>query len=1536
MFSMFSNLPRPVQALSMLVGGAGLFSTIMAVANPDNPIFKWIAISIIAVIVVLLLFKGVLILIDKSKSGPFASLLTKAGGRASADPAQKARMDDMRKKFEEGLKTFKSAGKDVYSLPWFILVGPSGSGKTEAMRHCNVGFPPGLQDHLQGSGGTLNMHWWFTNHAVVLDTAGRMFMEESTDGGSTEWKELLKSLKAARPNAPINGMLLVISSESLLKDSAEKIEATAGAIARQLDVVQRTLDVRFPVFVVITKCDKIVGFRDFFETINSPDLQHQILGWSNPASLDEAFKPDQVDKHLESVRQKLLKRRFGLLQNPVHTADPNLRRTDQVDELFELPDNLVRIAPRLRRYLEMIFVAGEWSPKPLFLRGIYFTSSMREGQALDMTLASALGVDVESIPGGREWDKEKAYFLRDVFLSKVFKEKGLVTRANNVNKQLAKQRTVLIVGSLAATIVAGALGAFAYFGFKGSIGGPSKFWGGVQSVVVGEGATEGGRADIRFVQPGGGKYFGDDKIPDLADALAMESAETRLDLVKATTEQAEATGKISVPPPASWFPGLFGLDKGLSENSRRAQRVVVDMAILAPGFDAVRDKLKAENEWSPASVAALAQLVRLQTFAYGQTPSVDGGGLLGDATKALKDPKSVDKVLTKRESGAIDADALYVYVLDEKSRPMYEKDSKRIIEALKAAYPKGLSGVELPSTFQAKDERSANVITDAVAKMSDQLTKLALPGSDMDKVQAMINALDKFQQAERQLQDIRWLAKGGAAAPEAPRSIEEYKDFSRSAMESLDALDAAKREIDAAAAALGNSAGEPGSLLSQAEQDVNGRVTSYFEQLKAQVPAAGGGLLDLAKDAAGKKDAKAAGALAALGGDGDAVSQLRAMLEAKQPEVEAKVKEQLAQLSAKLKVVSPLMLAGKISGGEELRAYAVRAASYEAARQELKNADADPAALSADEVVSRLKESLAGVDSASAAAKQKVDQGDAWSLLKPSDAKPALDEARNAASRVSKRAIDIAGMRRRFLVVDQTIVAWPKDKNALEAKAAALTQARLKAGVFTEEPRRSVPLSSIPANERHKDEFYAQTGKEILGAFAELRAVVEGDSSGQARILSAGTGPGTLGSRTEYRGAASATSDYAKDYLGYWRGEAIEQVRPTAPSWDAWRDGLRVVTSERDINGPLVSVRKDATEALGVVPKNLGVDPLAALDEVKKAYAGLDDVGFKDRTSSTLIAWKELVSRKADEARTSVLRSYRNNSITRDYLHAFGSLDRGGVAYWNEFYTKGMDLLVQSTTGDLLNARNVLQGAKAVPLAFVPADGKELTPQELMSAIDASNKLLSIPKNGAAASGGGADVTDAKLTSLLSELDGASILGRDDLTVEWLRRMRLVLDVFAPGKTVKITQVQLAPSESYSGLDGIKAIDKQWGAIVVDGNKLGETFNIGSGLIIPATSKQLTFEYPRDYGKSVWVGLYSEDPGNDKAKLNQPQAKLELSGGWGLVGAGLRSVTHTQVRPDGTWRVPVVSNGYSLVLDVTFDSPLPKKEDWPDGRSWPK
>src|SRR5262245_64185386 len=53
-----------------------------------------------------------------------------------------------------------------------------------------------------GVGGTRNCDWWFTNEAILLDTAGRYTTE---DDDRDEWMAFLDQLKKYRSEKPVNG-----------------------------------------------------------------------------------------------------------------------------------------------------------------------------------------------------------------------------------------------------------------------------------------------------------------------------------------------------------------------------------------------------------------------------------------------------------------------------------------------------------------------------------------------------------------------------------------------------------------------------------------------------------------------------------------------------------------------------------------------------------------------------------------------------------------------------------------------------------------------------------------------------------------------------------------------------------------------------------------------------------------------------------------------------------------------------------------------------------------------------------------------------------------------------------------------------------------------------------------------------------------------------------------------------------------------------------------------------------------------------------
>ncbi|HMN40554.1 MAG TPA: type VI secretion protein IcmF/TssM N-terminal domain-containing protein [Phycisphaerales bacterium] len=698
LLKLFANMPPITKVVVLLLGLAGIGGMIWLFGG-TAAIFVVIG-GLVLIVALMWAYEGVLGMMARKKAAPMLrSISANAAATPSSitAPARRARLDDLRKNFDTGIDKFRAAGKNLYALPWYVLVGEPGSGKTEAIRHCNVGFPPGLQDQLQGAGGTLNMNWWFTNHAVILDTAGRLLFDEVEPGTTDEWQEFLKLLKRNRPHCPINGMLLAIPAESLIKDTADVLEKKAGRIAEQLDSIQRALGVRFPVFVLITKSDLINGFREFFDEITDPALQHQMMGWTNPAPLDAPFNPELIGEHLRTVQRRLAKRRAGLLQDPINTENAGRSRADQVDALYAFPDAMVRIGPRLQRYLGMIFTAGEWAQAPLFLRGIYFTSSMREGAALDQELAEAFGVSLESLPEGKVWERDRAYFLRDLFVSKVFKEKGLVTRAESTKAQL-RARNTLVYGLGGVGLVL--LAALTWYGATGlgkTVAGPTEFWGAASQAYLNEatmvkanpalGLSEHWLPIVSRPTAASDEWYyrgglvTDPNVPDPLRAVPMDP-QHRSRAGMAAELARRAREEIRTPAvfrPVAAIVGGSGTNL-VGEKRLAAARAIFEAGVLRPLVDACKINLKKDAEarakW-PEAAAAEAQVRAIGESMNGPTPpAIDFGALLRYALRGTND--FADKKVVGDLPG-IEEGYRALYVEPGVWPPASMKDSYRVV-----------------------------------------------------------------------------------------------------------------------------------------------------------------------------------------------------------------------------------------------------------------------------------------------------------------------------------------------------------------------------------------------------------------------------------------------------------------------------------------------------------------------------------------------------------------------------------------------------------------------------------------------------------------------------------------------------------------------------------------------------------------------------------------------------------------------------------------------------------------------------------------
>jgi type VI secretion system protein ImpL len=360
---------------------------------------------------------------------------------AKLSARMKEAIETLRKTRQDG-----ASGQIVYRLPWYMFVGAPGSGKTTALLNSGLKFP--LSGTLGsapigGIAGTRNCDWWFTDEAVLLDTAGRYTTQDSyAEVDNAAWHGFLDMLKKYRRRRPINGVIVVISAADMLQKSEPENKRLGLAIRARIKELHEHLGIRFPIYVMVTKCDLLAGFMEFFETMPREE-QGQVWGFTFP--LEGA---EQIDNVLASFPAE-----FQLLETQLQARV--VERMQQERDMqrralvYGFPQQFAGMGESLTRMLNEIFTSTHFEERAM-LRGVYFTSGTQEGSPIDRvigSLASAFGIERQALPAAAA--SGRSFFVMQLLRAVVFREAGLA----GANLQLERNRRLLQWGALCAMVL---------------------------------------------------------------------------------------------------------------------------------------------------------------------------------------------------------------------------------------------------------------------------------------------------------------------------------------------------------------------------------------------------------------------------------------------------------------------------------------------------------------------------------------------------------------------------------------------------------------------------------------------------------------------------------------------------------------------------------------------------------------------------------------------------------------------------------------------------------------------------------------------------------------------------------------------------------------------------------------------------------------------------------------------------------------------------------------------------------------------------
>lgn len=358
------------------------------------------------------------------------------------------RIKDIRIRFKEAIKILKNSTlyrnkrRARYELPWYLMVGQNNEGKTTLLEASGLDFPLNVNydnRSIKEEGSTKHFQWYYAEHAVFIDMPGQYIHQKNSKDDSEVWqKGFLKLFAKKRSRRPINGIILNISVETFITKSEKELEQYGKDLRNRFDELSDGFVSSIPIYLIITKSDNIVGYNEYFASLNE-DEKEEILGitFDNPSkNIDTSVIRPEFEKLLTRINSSVIDKLH-------HEWDDDSRR-----KILLFGDEFSNIFEKISMFSDICFAQTRYR-KSLMLRGVYFTSVPEEQEVSSSYLLGGKKKS-DDLKVGRS---SRGYFIKKLLQNVILPESELIKMDINFKKLNQKKQLLVSAIAIAAVIL---------------------------------------------------------------------------------------------------------------------------------------------------------------------------------------------------------------------------------------------------------------------------------------------------------------------------------------------------------------------------------------------------------------------------------------------------------------------------------------------------------------------------------------------------------------------------------------------------------------------------------------------------------------------------------------------------------------------------------------------------------------------------------------------------------------------------------------------------------------------------------------------------------------------------------------------------------------------------------------------------------------------------------------------------------------------------------------------------------------------------